>query len=46
LPVAISGAMPGDVRTLTIAAHDGVRLIPHSSRTASAFPAYAPAPVP
>jgi threonylcarbamoyladenosine tRNA methylthiotransferase MtaB len=34
LPVAISGATPGDVRTLAIAAHDGARLIPRSSRTA------------
>jgi threonylcarbamoyladenosine tRNA methylthiotransferase MtaB len=34
LPVAIASATSGDVRRLVIAAHDGARLIPHSSRTA------------
>ncbi len=34
LPVALSGAAPGAVRTLAIASHDGARLIPHSIRTA------------
>jgi threonylcarbamoyladenosine tRNA methylthiotransferase MtaB len=34
LSVAIAGATPGEVRTLTIADHDGRRLIPRSIRTA------------
>jgi threonylcarbamoyladenosine tRNA methylthiotransferase MtaB len=34
LPVAISGATLGDVRTVAIAAHDGARLMPRSSHTA------------
>jgi threonylcarbamoyladenosine tRNA methylthiotransferase MtaB len=34
LPVAISGMMPGAVQALTIAGHDGARLIPRSTRTA------------
>jgi threonylcarbamoyladenosine tRNA methylthiotransferase MtaB len=34
LPVAISGETPGVVRALTIAGHDGARLIPHCHRTA------------
>jgi threonylcarbamoyladenosine tRNA methylthiotransferase MtaB len=34
LPVAINGEMPGAVRALTMAGHDGARLIPGSHRPA------------
>jgi threonylcarbamoyladenosine tRNA methylthiotransferase MtaB len=34
LPVAIAGEVPGEVRTMTIAGHDGARLIPNCHRPA------------